>query len=224
MIVNRAPTTSLTILLTLALAAGMSARARVAAAPPDAPATTGDVHARAVEGEPQAHADRAPPNPLAIGPDLAIVTAIIFLLLLLFLTKFAWRPIVEALDRRERSIAENIAAAAARREEAEQLLQQYEANLSGAADEVRNMLEEARRDAEVTKAEIVADAKAAAQTEQQRAVREVQDAADAAMRQLAEHSADLAIDLAGKIVQQELKAEDHARLIRDTVAQMPSEK
>ncbi len=62
-----------------------------------------------------------------IGPDLAVVTVVVFLLLLAVLSKFAWKPIVEALDRRERSIAENIAAAAAQNEAAKELLSQHEA-------------------------------------------------------------------------------------------------
>src|SRR5437870_13521471 len=54
------------------------------------------------------------PNPLAVDPDLAIWTAVVFLLLLLVLGKFAWPQITEALEERERKIADNIAAAAAR--------------------------------------------------------------------------------------------------------------
>jgi len=162
------------------------------------------------------------PNPLILGPDLAVVTAVIFVLLLLVLGKFAWGPILEALDRRERGIAENIAAAAAQREEAKHLLNQYESKLSGTSDQIREMLEEARRDAEATKAGIIAEAKTASQAEQQRALREVRNATDAALRQLAETSANLAVDLAGRIVKHELSASDHAGLIRDAVAQLPS--
>jgi F-type H+-transporting ATPase subunit b len=176
------------------------------------------------EAMPPAHADGKgeEPNPLAIGPDLAVVTVVIFLLLMAVLTKFAWKPIVEALDRRERTIAENIAAAAARNEEAKQLLSQYEARLGSAADQVREMLDEARRHAEAAKAQIIAEAKTAAQAEQQRAVREIEHATDAALRQLAEKSADLAVELAGKIVTEKLTASDRARLVRDAVAQLPS--
>ena len=162
------------------------------------------------------------PNPLAISPDLAVVTVIVFLLLLAVLTKFAWKPIVDALDRRERSIADNIAAAAAQNEEAKQLLSQYETKLSTAADQVREMLDEARRHGEAAKAGIIAEPKTAAQAEQQRAVREVQHATDAALRQLAETSADLAVDLACKIVTEKLTPSDRARLVRDAVAQLPS--
>ena len=170
-------------------------------------------HATAAQGK---------PNPLVISPDLAVVTVVVFLLLLAVLSKLAWKPIVVALDRRERSIAENIAAAAAQNEAAKELLSQHEAKLRTASDEIREMLDEARRNAEAAKAGIIAEAKTAAQAEQQRAVREVQHATDAALRQLAEKSADLAVDLAGKIVTEKLTASDRARLVRDAVAQLPS--
>jgi F-type H+-transporting ATPase subunit b len=166
--------------------------------------------------------EQTTPNPLVIGPDLAVVTVVVFLLLLAVLSKFAWKPIVEALDRRERSIAENIAAAAAQNEAAKELLSQHEAKLRSTSDEIREMLDEARRNAEAAKAGIIAEAKTAAQAEQQRAVREVQHATDAALRQLAEKTADLAVDLAGKIVTEKLTASDRARLVRDAVAQLPS--
>ena len=53
-------------------------------------------------------------------------------------------------------------------DEAKQLLVEYDKKLARAADEVRQMLDAARRDAEQTKLEIIAEAKQAAQLEQQR--------------------------------------------------------
>src|SRR4051794_40411756 len=49
------------------------------------------------------------PNPLAFDPDLAIFTAVVFLLLVGILGKFAWPQITAALDERERKIEANIA-------------------------------------------------------------------------------------------------------------------
>lgn len=153
--------------------------------------------------------------------DLAIYTFIVFLLLLLVLLKFAWNPISKALDERERSIADHIAAAEAKHEEAKQLLAGYEQKLAGAADEVRQLLEEARRDAEHAKAEIIAEAKTAAQAEHERAMRDVRGATDAAMKQLAEQSANLAVDLAGRIVRGRINPEEENRLVREALAKMP---
>ena len=94
---------------------------------------------------------------------------------------------------------------------------EYQAKLASAADEVRAMLEEARRDAEHTKQEIVAEAKSAAAAEHDRQMREIRTATDSALKQLAESSAKLAVDLAGKIIRQKLNPQDHQKLIREAV-------
>ncbi len=160
--------------------------------------------------------------PLPFDPDLAICTLIVFVVLLLVLAKFAWGPIMEALEHREQGIADHISAAEAKNEEAAQLLVDYEKRLSNAANEVRELLEEARRDAEHTKGQIVAEAKAAASAEHERAMRDVGNAKDAALQAIAEVGADMAVTLAGKIVKKELKAEDHAELVREAVVRFPT--
>jgi F-type H+-transporting ATPase subunit b len=176
--------------------------------------------AAAEEGAAAEHATAGEPNPLAVDPDLAIWTAVVFLVLLAVLGKFAWPPIVEALEQRERRIADQIAAAEAKHEEAKQILAQHEARLASAADEVRALLEEARRDAEHTKAQIVAEARQAAQTEHDRALRDVQQATDVAMKQLAETSAVLAVQLASKVVQEEISPAQQDRLVREAVGRL----
>lgn len=159
-------------------------------------------------------------NPLVIDPDLAIWTAIIFLGLLAVLRAFAWGPIVQALDAREQTVQNHLAAAEAKHEEAKGLLAAHEARLATAKDEVREMLEEARRDAEATKTQIVSEADAAAKAHSDRAIREIDHARDGAVRELAETSANLAVDLAGKVVQQNLSAEQQADLVREATTKL----
>jgi F-type H+-transporting ATPase subunit b len=161
-------------------------------------------------------------DPGEFRADLAIYTFVVFLLLLALLGKFAWPAISAALVERELRIEANIAAAEAKHEEAKQMLARHEAKLAHAADEVRELLEEARRDAEHTKAQILAEAKQAADLERDRAVRDVQRAADAAMKNLAETSAHLAIDLAGRVIRQNITPEQQAQLVRDAVSQLSS--
>lgn len=161
-------------------------------------------------------------NPLIIDPDLAIWTAIIFGCLLLVLWKFAWGPIITALDAREQRVLDHLASAEAKHEEAKELLAAHEARLAMAKDEVREMLEEARRDAEVTKATIVAEADAAAKARQDRALRDIELARDGAVRHLAETSAHLAVDLAGKVVKQNLSADQQAALVREATTRLAS--
>ena len=198
----------------------------------------GDDHAEEAHGD-EAHGEDAhaadghgeghsgDPNPLAVDLDLAVWTGVVFAVLLFVLSKFAWPTISAALVERESRIEGNIADAAAKHEEAKQLLIQHEAKLAGAADEVRALLEEARRDAEGTKAQILEEAKKLSDQERERAVRDVERATDAAMRSLAETSANLAVDLAGKVVKQNISPDQQAELVRDALnrlaASSPSE-
>jgi F-type H+-transporting ATPase subunit b len=165
-----------------------------------------------------AAAEGAVADPLLFDIDLAICSAIVFLLTLLVLRKFAWGPISTGLERREQAIADNIATAENAAEEARKLTAHYEEKLAGAADEVRAIIEEARRDAEHTGQQIVEKAQAKASEEGQRMLREVELAKEGALKEIADRGADLAVDLAGKIVQRELSVEDHANLIQNAQA------
>jgi F-type H+-transporting ATPase subunit b len=142
----------------------------------------------------------------------------VFVLLAAILWKFAWGPIMAGLDKREKRIADDIAAAHDANEEAKRLLAQYEQKLADAQVEVRGILDEARRDAQHTQQEILAKARDDARAERDRALREIETATQQALKELAEKSTDLAIELAGKIVRAELKPADHTRLIADAVS------
>ena len=159
-----------------------------------------------------------PPDPVIFDIDLAICSLIVFLITLGILRKFAWGPISTGLERREQAIADNIATAENAAEEARKLTAHYEEKLAGAADEVRAIIEEARRDAEHVGQQIVDKAQAKAAEEGQRLVREVEQAKHTALREISDRGADLAGSLAGKIVAKELKTEDHAALIRNDLA------
>lgn len=157
-------------------------------------------------------------DPAEVKGDLAIFTLLIFVLLFAILYKFAWSKISAALDAREKGIRENIEAAQRANEEGKALLAQYEQKLADAQGEVKAIIEEARRDAEHTQQEILARARADAQVERDRSLHEIETATDQALKELAEKSTNLAVDLAAKIMQAQVKKSDHDRLIQDAVA------
>lgn len=165
-------------------------------------------------------AESGGPNPLAFKTDLALWTLVVFLILFAVLKAFAWPQIVEALEERERGIAANIAAAEAKHQEAKQLLADYEKKLQDAAGEVRALLEEARRDAEVTKTRLLAEARKGAEEEGNRAVREIERAKDGAIQQLAVASANAAIDLARKIVREQITHSQQDQLVKDALSKL----
>ena len=162
-------------------------------------------------------------NPLSIDPDLAICTAIVFFVLLAFLGKFAWGPIVAGLDKRERSIAEQIEQAARNAEQAAEQLREYEAQLASAAEEARTVVSAARQEAEAAKERIIAEAQEAAQRERHRAVEDITVAKNSAMQEMTERSVDLAVIMAGQMLKRQIQSEDHAQLIRDALDQLPSQ-
>jgi F-type H+-transporting ATPase subunit b len=157
-------------------------------------------------------------SPAWFQTDLALWTLAVFTLLLFLLTKFAWKPIMDGLAKREQGIADTIAATQSANEEARQLLASYERRLAEAADEVRGMLEEARRDSEATRQTIIAEARKAAEDEQARAKREIGLATDDALNTIAARAGELAVGVAGKFLREKLGGEEQARLVRDSVA------
>jgi F-type H+-transporting ATPase subunit b len=167
-------------------------------------------------GDGHGHSD-VDSNPLEFRTDLAIWTAVVFLTLFFVLAKFAWGPISEGLDKREHSIAHNIAQAQQHHEEAKSLLAEHQKKLAGAAEEVRAIIEEARRDGERTMQELIQKGQAEVQALRDRTLREVDTAKAQALKDLAERSTELAVELAGKLVREKLRPEDHTRLIGEAL-------
>ncbi len=214
-------------LLAIALVVAFADGSPVRAADPEV-ATEGEVqHAEAdgaAHGVAHEHIGEVGVNkqPEEFKTDLAIYSFVVFLLLLAILTKFAWKPINEALEAREHRIAEHIAAAERQNQEAKQLLAEYDRKLAAAQDQVRAILDDARKDAEHAQQELLAKARLDAQTEMERAKREIDTAKGQALKELAERSTDLAIGLAGRIVRKELKQADHAQLVQEAIARLPN--
>jgi F-type H+-transporting ATPase subunit b len=189
-----------------------------------------DDHGAAGHGHAPEIGHNLPPNveqkdfesPAWFQKDLAIWSFAVFLGLLGLLTKFAWKPIMQGLEKREDGIARQIAETKAANEEAKRMLASYERRLTEASEEVRGMLDEARRDAESTKQSIVAEARKAAEDERNRAKHEIQLAKDDALSQIAEKAGHLAVEVAGKFLRDKLGADDQARLVRDSVASLSS--
>ena len=200
-------------------------------APAESPIVAADEHGHAeAEGHAAGHGEHEDlgqgdasdslESPAQFRTDLAIYTFAVFLLLLAILSRAAWPKISEALLAREKRIEDNLAAADAKHEEAKRLLAQHEAKLASAAAEVRAMLEEARRDADATKEQIVSEARAAAGLERERAVRDIDTAADHAMKRLAETSANLAVELAGKVIRETINPAKQQELVRVALAKL----
>ncbi len=160
-------------------------------------------------------------DPSEFKSDLAIWTFVVFICLAALLLKFAWRPILEGLEKRENSIAAMIDDAKRSADQAAEQLRQYEARLAAASAEAQQVIAKAQKDAEAAKEQIVAAAQTAARKERERAVADIENAKNTALQEMTSRSVDLAMAMAGRIVRRQLKPEDHSQLIRETLDQLP---
>jgi len=159
----------------------------------------------------------APADPLVFQADLALWTLIIFLGMLIILSRFAWKPLIQGLNNREENIAQKIEDADRAHEKAQDNLRQYEEQLASVADKAKSVLDEAKQDAVALKDNILAEAQEEAQRIRDRALADIEAAKNAAVRELAEKSVDSAVLLAGNIVGRSLDKQDHDKLIEDSI-------
>ena len=172
------------------------------------------------EGE--AQANHHSPNIMEVQSPLAIYSVIVFVLLLLILTRFAWRPVIRALHEREAHLQQVLLDSERARNEAETIAANHRKQLAGAADEVRALIEQARREAQVSADSIVRKAQAEAESARERAEREISGARDQALMEIWSKTADLAVSVAGRVLDKELGDSDHRRLVEAALNELPS--
>jgi F-type H+-transporting ATPase subunit b len=152
--------------------------------------------------------------------DLGVWTFLVFLLLLFILSKFAWKPMMEGLEHRERAIHSALFEAQQARDEAARLRSQLEEQLRKANDQARQILDEARRAAERTSAEMTAEAHKKIQADYDRLHRELQLEHDQALHDLQTQAAQLATLIAGKVIRRQLNHDDHRQLVEEALAEL----
>lgn len=191
----------------------------------------GSLSASAFEGADKGHGHYDPTHGYASAEneslldfktDKALFTGLVFLLLCGGLYLAAWKPISQALERRETTIANQIADAQRASEEASAKLKEYEAKLADAAVKAQELVVQAKRDAESVAERIKTDAQADASRMLDRAKNEIETAKQAALSELSTKSTDLAFGLARRVIGRELNVGDHQKLISEALGRLPS--
>lgn len=160
-----------------------------------------------------------PLNPLeSLRGDLALWTTVTFLIVLGILWKFAWGPIVQGLDKREKYVADQRSEAEKANDDARALLDEYKQQLSQAKAEIQQMRADAQAGAERAANLLMNKAKNDIMAEKKAATQEIASATVQAQKELAVTSAAMAVELAGTILKQKLDPKAHRQLIDDAVA------
>ncbi|MEJ6798538.1 MAG: F0F1 ATP synthase subunit B [Crocinitomicaceae bacterium] len=155
-----------------------------------------------------------------ITPDLGLIiwTSIVFVLLLLLLAKFAWKPMLKAVNDREAKISESL-----------ELAEKTKAEMKAMQSQNENLLKEARaerdaivRDAKEVATKMVEDSKNAAKVEAEKVMVSAREAINsektAAISELKNQVASFSLEIAEKLVRQDLSSNDNQKALAEKLA------
>ncbi|MEC9488529.1 MAG: F0F1 ATP synthase subunit B [Halanaerobium sp.] len=140
-----------------------------------------------------------------------------FLVLMGALTYFLYKPIVNLLEERKKRVKSDLNSAQEKREEAQRMLERYEAKLDQAREEGDKIVENAEERARLREKEIVEEAQKEARRIVERAKEETQLMKRKALQEVKEQTAYLTIMAASKLLREQLDQEKHARLVEDYI-------
>jgi len=156
-----------------------------------------------------------------INLGLTIWTVVVFGLFAAVLAKFAWRPLLDLIELRERTVREQVQSAEKAHHEAEALLTEQKEMLREAGREREEMMRRAQKEAEQIRADLVAKARAEAEHLLQRAQERIERDTSAALLELRAQVADIAVEAAGRIVKSSLTPEVQKKLVKDYIDTLP---
>ncbi len=155
---------------------------------------------------------------------LSFWTIVTFVLTLVILRATAWKPIIEALQKREDTIRQDLEGAEKARKDAENMLKDYESKLADAKAEVQKINDEGRKAAEQTKADILAKAETEAKRLSDQNAQEMKLAKEKAIQEIFELTADLSVEISAKLIQKSLDEETQNKIIQDSIEEFKSVK
>lgn len=150
---------------------------------------------------------------LSVNGGLAFWTSLTFILLLILLTKFAWKPILSALKQREDAIKDSLEQAEKAKDEAKQILAQNQNSLSKAEDESKKIIEQSRIFAQNLKDQKIKDSKEEAKKLIEEAAAEIDRKKNAAFDELKNQIAEISVQAAEKILRENLDAEKNKKIV-----------
>jgi F-type H+-transporting ATPase subunit b len=160
-------------------------------------------------------------NPLVQpDPGLFIWTILTFLVLLGLLAKFAWKPLLAALEARQSDIRKSLDDADKARLELERLNHESANIINRARVDADQIIVSSRADAERLREEMKHKARAEAEAVVKNAERQIQLETARALQQIRSEAVELSVMIASKLIQKNLTKEDNERLIEDALKQV----
>ena len=160
-------------------------------------------------------------NPLVQpDPGLYIWTILTFLVLVALLAKFAWRPLLAALDERQQAIRKSLDDARQAKQDLERVHAESAKILAQARTEAEAIVASTRTDVNQFREEMRLKAREEAAGIVKNAERQIELETARALQQIRHEAVDLSVTIASKLLQRHVSKDDNARLIEDTFKQI----
>jgi len=162
-------------------------------------------------------------NPLVQpDPGLFIWTIATFLVLLFLLQRFAWKPLLQALENRQEMIRKSLDDAEQAKTDLQKVQEESNQIVAKARIDADAIIAASRADATKLQEELRAKARAEADGIISNAERQIQQQTDRSLVQIREEAVDLSLGIASKLIQRNLAKEDNNALIEDALKQIQS--
>jgi len=156
----------------------------------------------------------------SVDPGLSLWTIAVFLLVLFILKKYAWGPILGALDAREAGIRSSIDEATNLQAEAESLLEEHRRQLADARRQAQEIVAEGRAAAERLGREIQDKARHEGDRIVERARAEIERERDKALSTVRTEAVELALAAASRLLEERLTEDRDRELVKGYLARM----
>jgi F-type H+-transporting ATPase subunit b len=157
-------------------------------------------------------------GPLVVNGGLVIWTLVVFGLLLFILKKWAWPPMLAAVEAREKALADQLAEAERNRAEAAELLAQHQKLLAEGRTAAHALLAEARTVADKERALAMEKTRQEQEELIERARRDIVAERDRAVTELRREAVDLSLAAASKLIEKRLDSEGDRQLVQEYLA------
>lgn len=131
--------------------------------------------------------------------------------------RFLFKPINEVIAKRKALADAQIAEAEAANKEAQAMKADYEQNLAQANEEARTIIQDAKRHATLQSEEIVKEAQSQAAALKEKADADIAQEKVKAFNEMKDEIGDIAMEIAGKVIEREISEKDHQKLIDEMI-------
>ena len=160
---------------------------------------------------------------VTIDPWTLIAQLLNLFIQVMLIKKFLFKPIREVLAKRKALADAEIAEATKAKEEAESLKSEYEESMKQARDKANDILNTAQKSASQQSEEIIREANAQAVSIKAKAERDIEQERRKAVNEIKDEIGDMAMEIAGKVIERELNASDHEKLIDEFINKVGEE-